>query len=305
MGVFDGVHLGHRSLLERAAAAAREASAPLWVLTFWPHPDVVLGRRDGSRGYLLTTLDDKAGLLGSAGVERLLVMRFTREAASSSPEEFVSELISGLEPRAVVVGFNFTFGRDGRGGPAALGHLGRAGGVEVMVHPAVRIGEEVVSSSAVRAALAAGDMKRAGLLLGRPYSLSGTVERGAGRGAGLGFPTANVGLLGETVTPAPGVYICSVLRGEVGAGLPAAGAEPAVANLGTCPTFSEGEGGGNAGLVPRLEAHILEGEPPTYGDRVRVFFHRRLRAEMKFEGPERLAAQIALDREREIGRAHV
>ncbi len=291
MGVFDGLHLGHLSLLERAGQAARERGAPLWVLTFWPHPDVVLGRREDARGFLLTPLADKVELLRQAGADRVLVLEFTREAAAVPAEEFFSRIRAAVAPRALAVGFNFGFGRGGEGNPALLGALGRRTGVETLVHPAVRLGREVVSSSAIRAALGRGDVERAGLLLGRPYSLAGRVERGAGRGRSLGFPTANVAFPAEAVRPAAGVYVASVLP-DAGAVLRPGGAAPAVANLGSRPTFS---GSGEPAELA-LEVHTLAGEPPTYGDEVRVFFLKRLREERAFPGPGALAERIARDR---------
>lgn len=296
MGVFDGVHLGHQSLLKEAAVLGEQARAPLWVLTFWPHPDLVVGRWRREDGYLLTSLEDRMELLQQAGAERVIVLRFTPETASCSPESFASDLVSRLQPCAVAMGFNFTFGRGGQGGPATLQRLGREAGFRVIVHPAACLGGEVVSSSAVRAALGSGDVERASALLGRPYSLRGAVERGAGRGRELGFPTANVMLPQETVKPAPGVYVSSVLTGEATSALPASSGLPAVANLGMCPTFCGKDGGDGRLAEPRLEVHVMQGCPPTYGDVVRVFFHRRLRPEKKFGGPEALSNQIAVDR---------
>lgn len=312
IGVFDGVHLGHRSLLEAGLGEARRLRAPFRVLTFWPHPEAVLGRRNGGagvaaelgsaacalrgQGFLLSTLEEKAELLRLSGAEAIVALRFTKEAAAVAPEEFVERtLVGGLRPRIVVVGFNFSFGAQGRGKAALLADLGRKAGFTVIVHPAVRLGGEVISSSAVRRALARGDVRRAGLLLGRPYSLAGKVEKGAGRGKTLGFPTANVGFPADLACPSPGVYICRVAPGDEVLLRPPFGA-PAVANIGVCPTFAGPNGPATAALS--LEAHVLDGRVPTYGDTVRVFFLERLRPESKFAGPEELAAQIALDKSR-------
>jgi len=314
MGVFDGVHLGHRSLLERAFAEARGRRAPLWVLTFWPHPDTVVGPRS-TAGYLVTTLEDKVSLLRGMGAERVVGLRFTRQAADVPPEEFFHKtLLARLAPQVLVVGFNFSFGRGGRGDPVLLGKLARPAGVEVIVHPAVRVAGETVSSSAVRRALAAGDVEQAGLLLGRPHSLAGPVERGAGRGRTLGFPTANVDYPADAAVPAPGVYVVSVRRGLNP--IPTLSkAEPGVANIGTRPTFNpqprpagaRGRVGGDSarGEVDRggvrLETHLLAADsPPAYGDLVRVFFLKRLRREKRFSGPGELVRQIQKDRLRAL-----
>lgn len=293
IGVFDGVHLGHRSLLQTAADQARHRRASFWALTFWPHPEAVLWPERPGR-LLLSTLQEKVLLLRQAGASRVLVLTFDRAAAAVSPRDFVSTaLTGGIRPQAVVVGFNFSFGRGGKGTPSLLQELCRADGIDVWVHPAVRLDGEAVSSTAVRAALVAGNVERAGLLLGRPFSLAGRVETGAGRGRRLGFPTANVALPGELACPAPGVYVCSVASSaEAALNPPVSQALPAVANIGVCPTFTA-----STGSPPlRLEAHVLAGAPPTYGDEVRVLFHQRLRPEMRFAGPTELAAQIAADR---------
>lgn len=306
MGVFDGVHLGHQSLLGAALELARSRGAPLWALTFWPHPAEVLAGPEGGHRSYLSSLEEKVRLLGMCGVELVLVLQFDRKVAAVEARDFVRRcLADGLRPTAVAVGFNFTFGRGGVGTPMLLRELGREFGFEVMVHPAVRVRGEVVSSSAVRACLERGDVERAGILLGRPYSLVGPVERGAGRGRRLGFPTANVALPMDRARPGPGVYVCSVTSHPDAAATmtppvrstdrPGEGVEvlPAVADLGTCPTFATEA----RQLGPRLEVHVLRGEAPSYGDRLRVFFHRRLREERRFDGPDSLRAQVARDRE--------
>jgi len=292
VGVFDGVHIGHRSLLEAGSREALEHGAPLWVLTFWPHPEVVLGRTKGEH-FLLTTLPEKVSLLRQAGASRVLALAFDRDVAAASPEEFVDRVLAErIQPHTVTVGYNFSFGRSGAGTPSLLRELCRRRGIRVIVHPAVRLGGEVVSSTAVRNALGAGDVERAGLFLGRPYSLAGRIEPGAGRGRRLGFPTANVALSPELVHPAPGVYVCSVGVGSEAALDPSPGRTlPAVANLGSAPTFVSA-----TGSALKLEVHCLTGKAPDYGEQARVYFHARLRPEKKFAGPAELAAQISADR---------
>ncbi len=297
IGVFDGVHVGHRSLLRTGEDEARRRAAPFWALTFWPHPEAVLGPAPAG-GTLLSTLQEKVDLLKQAGVSRVLVLSFDRATATVGPGDFVAKaLASGIRPQTVVVGFNFSFGRGGRGTPSLLQELCRASGIDVWIHSAVRLDGEVVSSTAVRAALAAGNVERAGLLLGRPFSLAGRVERGAGRGHRIGFPTANVAVPDALACPSAGVYVCSITS-SIGAALnPLLDRTlPAVANIGVCPTFAAGASGAATSAAPRLEAHVLAGTPPTYGDEVRVFFHQRLRPEIRFAGPAELAAQIGVDR---------
>lgn len=293
IGVFDGVHVGHQSLLRNALQMAGGLGAPLWVLTFWPHPeDLLAGAGKDGRSYL-ATLEDKVRLLKSAGADEIVVLHFTRRTADIAPEDFVKgTLARRLAPRAVVVGFNFTFGRRGRGTPGLLRDLGTAVGIEVVVHPAVKLDGEVVSSSSVRASVQRGDLQRAGLLLGRPYSLAGPVERGAGRGRGLGFPTLNVAVPDRVIYPAGGVYACAFHDSADAVLALAPGSwRPAVANVGTAPTFTASD----PDAPVKVEVHMLSGEPPSRGDPVRVSFMRRLRPETRFSGPEELRSQIARD----------
>jgi riboflavin kinase/FMN adenylyltransferase len=297
LGVFDGVHLGHRSLLGAGLDMARRDGRSLWALTFWPHPEQVLRPTQAPRGFLLSTLEEKIRLLSLAGAAKVLIVRFSREAADLQADEFVRRtLVDGLSASGIIVGFNFTFGRGGRGNPPLLRRLGRNVGLKVAVHPAVRLGADVVSSSSVRESLARGDVERAGLLLGRTFSLSGPIVAGEGRGRTLGFPTANVAFPTDLAVPAAGVYVCSVAKeapASLGPSLQVA--LPAVANIGFRPTFS----GATVGTsFPALEVHVLSGVVPGYGTGIRVYFHAQLRAERRFAGAADLAVQIGRDRDR-------
>jgi riboflavin kinase/FMN adenylyltransferase len=278
IGNFDGVHRGHQALVAACVEGARARGGTAAVLTLHPHPTRLLdpARAPGA----LTTLAQKEEILGTLGVDHLVVLPFTREVARRSAREFVrSVLAGGLAARQVIVGEGFRFGWRREGDAAALERLGAELGFEAVVVPPVLYEGAVVSSSRVREALAAGDAAGAEALLGRAYFVDGRVVHGDGRGRLLGIPTANVESENE-ILPRSGVYAgrCRVGSGEW---------HPAVVNLGSRPTF----GGG----ATTLEAHLIDFEGDLYGARVRLGFLDRLRDERRFDGPEALVAQIRDD----------
>jgi riboflavin kinase/FMN adenylyltransferase len=278
LGNFDGVHRGHALLAERTVSEARALGGPAVVLTFDPHPARVLHPERAPA--TLVTVEQKAELLAALGIDRLAVLPFTRETAALGPEEFARDVLAGcLGATEVVVGANFRFGRGRGGDTAALTALGGALGFRVAsVEPVLHEGAPI-SSTRVRAALAAGDVEEAARMLGRPFFVDGTVVEGDRRGRTIGFPTANLDPRNETL-PAAGVYACLLSVG----GEPA---RPAVANQGSRPTF----GGG----APRLEVHVLDFDRDLYGATVRVAFVSRLRDERRFASPQELVAQIEDD----------
>ncbi len=277
IGNFDGVHLGHRALLERVSRKARELGTGSCVLTFEPHPrEFFLGSAAPPR---LSRLRDKLEAMALSGVGRVHVARFNAGLAALSPERFVREiLVEGLQARWLAVGRDFRFGQGRAGDFAALQAAGREYGFEVEALADVMVDGERVSSSAVRAALAAGDFARAERLLGRRYAISGKAVHGAGLGRELGFPTANIPL--RRSPPLAGIY---VVREKTHG--------PAVASLGWRPTVNP---------VPRplLEVHLLRGSPRLYGERLRVEFLAKLRDEEKFADLDQLKGAIARDVER-------
>lgn len=277
LGVFDGIHLGHRAILETAVAEARRASLTAVACTFDPHPMEVL--QPGRAQALLSSLDERLDLIAATGVQATVVLRFTPELAAMEPDAFVRDvLVERLRARQVVVGFNHTFGRGARGDARLLGALGeRLGFTTHMVEPLVVDGVPV-SSSAIREALKTGSVERASRYLGRPYSVVGPVVEGAGRGRTLGFPTANVRPERQVLVP-PGVYACQASDGSE--------AYPAVVNIGVRPTFDEHE------LV--IEAYLLDFAGSLYGRRLRLGFVAHIREERKFPGVEALREQIARD----------
>ena len=278
LGNFDGVHLGHARLAEETVREARAVGGLAVVLAFDPHPARVL-HPERAPATLVTT-EQKAELLAGLGVDRLAVLPFTREVAALDADAFAHDVLSKcLRAAAVVVGTNFRFGRGRSGDPAALARLGATLGFRVRsIDPVLHDGQPI-SSTRIRAALAAGDVAEAERMLGRRFFVDGTVVAGDGRGRTIGFPTANLEPVNETL-PAAGVYAC-LLATEGGP------ARPAVANLGQRPTFGPG--------ARRLEVHVLDFSGDLYGARARVGFVARLRDEKRFGGPEELAAQIADD----------
>jgi riboflavin kinase/FMN adenylyltransferase len=229
LGFFDGVHLGHRLLISDLVNASRASGLVATCLTLDPHPCAILGEgRDEPK--LLTSLDEKLGMLESLGIELCVVAPFTREFSLLTPREFASSVLKdALGARIVAVGYNYTFGRGATGTSEELVRLGSALGFEVRVRSPVIVDGEPVSSSAIRGALAAGEARRAARMLGRPYSLSGVVAKGDGRGRSLGIPTANIRIPQGRLLPADGVY--------AGTAAIEGGRYPAVTNVGLRPTY--------------------------------------------------------------------
>ncbi|MGP8252148.1 MAG: bifunctional riboflavin kinase/FAD synthetase [Terracidiphilus sp.] len=294
IGNFDGVHLGHREILSAVVADARARNALAVAVTFEPHPEQFL--RPDRAPQLITPLDERLRLLAETGVDAVVVLRFDAALAGLTPREFVEKILfAALNTKSIHEGENFRFGRGAAAGVEELAAFGREFGFEVKAHQAVHVRGLEVSSSAIRALVAAGDMRRARWMLGRPFAVLSTQARGRGVGSRLLVPTVNLaeynGLL-----PANGVY---VTRLRV-----AGRAFEAVTNVGNRPTF-EGVGFG-------VETHILDFEPvelhPTGEDLsvgapvqereeapLELEFLLRLRGERKFPSPEALKAQIMKD----------
>lgn len=291
IGNFDGVHRGHRALLERAHAQAAEL--PLVVVTFWPHPQSVV--RPGTEPPLLTDLPDRIALLRAAGVDDVRVVPFTHDLMSLSPEEFVDRVLLPLHPRVVCVGENFTFGRRAAGTVETLRELGARTelgerGFRVEVIDLVQVGESTTCSSLVRDSLASGDVAAAAEHLGRPFRYSGIVMMGHQRGRELGFPTANLPVMKGHAAPGDGVYAGWLTIDGEGEPMPAA------ISVGTNPTFED---------VPDVvvEAYVLDRDDlDLYGRRVHVDFIERLRGNVRFDGLEPLILQMDADvaRTREV-----
>ena len=279
IGNFDGVHLGHRALLDELKAKARALALPATVLTFEPHPRELFAPDQAPAR--LASMRDKLELLAECGVDRVHVCRFDRKLASLTAEQFIEQiLVRGLSVRHLIIGDDFRFGK-ARGGDFVM--LQKAGNdhrfvVEAM--PTVDFGGLRVSSSAVRDALAAGDIERAERLLGRPFVIAGRVMDGKKIGRTIGFPTANIQVRRKRL-PLSGVFAVTVSGVD-------ARPLPGAANIGVRPTVAEG-------LKPVLEVHLLDFDRDIYGCHVDVNFMHKLRSEAKFESLDALKAQIARD----------
>jgi riboflavin kinase/FMN adenylyltransferase len=279
IGNFDGVHLGHRALIARARELAAPRDALTVVLTFDPHPAALLAPARAPR--MLTSIARRIELLADAGVDAVVVEPFTRELAGIAPSAFVGDIVvSGLRARAVVVGYNFSYGQGRAGTVDTLRAHGAGAGLEVAIVPAVTVDGEVAASTKIRGHLHAGELARAERMLGRRWDVDGTVVHGAGRGRAIGVPTANIAPEIDLAI-APGIY-------AVALAVDGGPAMPAVASLGTNPTFVA-----DGGLV--LEVHVLDWSGDLYDRRVRTTFVARLRDERKFDSVDALLVQIRRD----------
>jgi riboflavin kinase / FMN adenylyltransferase len=284
IGMYDGVHLGHRAVIRATQEAGHRHRVPMAVVTFDPHPARIL--RPASAPRLLTTLDQKLELLAECGVDATVVVPFDEVRAAETPAEFVEEvLVGGLRVRAVVVGQDFHFGKDRTGNVGVLAELGEefgfeVGGVPLLPRPDGTV--ESVSSTSIRRALATSDIGTATRLLGRYHEVRGRVAAGDQRGRTIGFPTANVEVSNELAMPADAVYAGWYLR-------PDGSRHGAAINLGRRPTFYE-EAGSSL-----LEAHLLDFAGDLYGEPARVQFVAKLRGETRFDGIEALTAQLQRD----------
>jgi riboflavin kinase / FMN adenylyltransferase len=277
LGVFDGVHLGHRAILETAVRRAHERGLAALACTFDPHPLEIL--QPERAPIPVTTLPERLELIAATGIETTVVLPFTAELARIEPESFVKDILVGrLRAREIVVGFNHRFGHRARGDTGLLERLGDSLGFGVRVVPPLTVDGRPVSSTAVRAALQRGDLAATGALLGRAYDVRGTVVHGDGRGRTLGFPTANVQVDRPLLLPL-GVYAC---RAEI-----AGEAHGAVVNVGMRPTFGA--------TAPTVEAHLLDFAGDIYRERIRLTFVDRIREERKFPSVEALVDQIRDD----------
>ena len=280
IGNFDGVHLGHRAVIEEGRRMARTLGAPLAVLTFEPHPRQVLSRPE--EPFRLTPFRVKARHLAALGIDILYVARFDRVFAAQEPASFVSNVVgSGIGARHVVVGHDFAFGRKRAGTVALLSDVGPAFGIGVSRVEAAGAGEEIHSASRARRLLAAGEVAALPPVLGRYWEIDGRVIAGDRRGRTIGFPTANLRCAG-ILHPVRGVYALWARPGDDGERW-----LPAVANLGRRPTFDKTE--------DLLEVHIFDYSGDLYDRRLCAAFVERVRPERRFDGIESLKAQIARD----------
>jgi riboflavin kinase/FMN adenylyltransferase len=278
VGAFDGVHLGHRALLDRVSARARAENLVPCAISFEPIPREFFAR--GAPVPRLASVREKIERIGDAGIERLLLLRFNAALAAMEAEDFVARvLLARCGVREIWVGADFRFGHDRRGDVAMLERLGRQHGFSARTLPDIEVGGERVSSSAIRTHLSTGEFEAAARLLGRPFSIGGHVVHGQQLGRKLGYPTANI-RLGRRVSPVGGIFAVRVHGVD---------AQPraAVASLGIRPTVD--------GTEPLLEAHLFDFEGDLYGRRLDVEFVAKLRDEKKFADLEAMVRQIDSD----------
>lgn len=277
LGAFDGIHLAHANILATAVERARALGITAVACTFDPNPAVVLHPERASAP--IAPLEENLARMAGQGLDAALVIPFTLEFSRMEAEDFVAEVLGKtLGAREVVIGFNHTFGRGARGTAALLAEWGPRHGFTANVLPPMQVQGQTVSSSAIRDALRDGDVERARAFLGRPYSVSGTVLRGAGRGRSLGFPTANL-RPDRPLLLAPGVYAARAVWDGV--------VREAVVNVGYRPTFGENE--------YWVEAYVFDFAGDLYDRVLTLEFLHRIRPEMKFSGVDALKKQIAAD----------
>jgi riboflavin kinase/FMN adenylyltransferase len=280
VGTFDGVHLGHRDVLRRLATKARALGLESVLVTFDPHPLEVIN--PPAAPPLLTVGDEKSEALATCDVDHVVVLPFTPELATYSAERFVDEVLIGrVRMRELMIGHDHGFGRDRLGNADLLRALAAVRGFGLDIIEAVG-GDELhpYSSTAIRRAVAGGDLRRAARALGREYSIAGMVERGSGRGRSLGYRTINLAPISpRKLLPPGGVYAVRVQTPS--------GTFGAMMNLGPRPTFGD--------PTAQLEAHLFDADIDLYGARVRVELLRRLRETRRFDSASALAAQLARD----------
>jgi riboflavin kinase/FMN adenylyltransferase len=279
IGSFDGVHLGHRQIIQSLVEGAEDAGVPSVVVTFFPHPQFIL--RGESRPYYLTLPDKRAQLLAELGVDYVFTYPFNEEISRLSARDFISSLYGNFHFQELLIGYDFALGKDREGNSDLLNKIGKELGYNVQVIAPYQIAGELVSSSRIRKLIREGDVRSANEMLGREFSISGQVIKGDNRGKSLGFATCNLDVHQEVVDIKGGVYAS---RGLVGGKL-----WPAVTNIGFRPTFGEDLS------KSRIEAHLLDFSNDLYGQDVELFFVDRLRDEMKFSEVDDLVTQIQKD----------
>ncbi len=280
LGFFDGIHLGHQRVIRTAKKIADERGCKSAVITFHPHPSVVLGKKEAHVEYI-TPLCIKGKVIADLGIDMLYVVKFDESFAGLLPQQFVDEYIIGLNVKHVVAGFDYSYGRLGKGTMETLPFHARGEFTQTVIEK-VEFQEEKVSSTALRKLIRNGEMEQIPSILGRAYTVEGMVVHGDKRGRQIGFPTANVALSEEYLLPPVGVYAVRLkVHDEWYDG---------VCNIGYKPTFKEDE------RQLSIEVHLFHFNEDIYDQIVAVEWHMRIREEKKFNGIEELVAQIAKDK---------
>jgi riboflavin kinase/FMN adenylyltransferase len=291
IGIFDGVHRGHQQILRSLVAGAHQAGAPAVVLTFSPHPAVVLGGKKDFR--YITSPVERLALLESLGVDVVITQTFDRAFADQTAEEFMCRVAQSLGLRCLIIGYDTALGRGREGDAARLTSIGKELGYTVKVIAPLSDETGVISSTRIRASIVAGDVSAAAKALGRFYSVSGQVVHGDGRGHRINVPTANLSVPPDKIIPAYGIYACWAWleNASLEGGKPREGSKkyPAAVNVGVRPTFTPDL------PAPAIEAHLLDFNSDIYGQRIKLEFVEYLRPEEKFASVESLVEQIRLD----------
>jgi len=290
IGVFDGVHRGHQLLISKAVSTARELGVPCVVMTFDPHPVTIFAPERAPRA--LMSLDERARHIAELGVDALLVIDFRDELAGLTPAEYMDDvLVSTLGAKHVLVGENFTFGRDAAGTATDMAQLGERAGVDVTIVKLLGEGEVRICSTAIRDHLSGGDVALATDFMGRPFSVIAPIERGAGRGGKeLGYPTANQYASDTSAVPADGVYagwLTIIDDGEIDGDMQPGVRYPAAISVGTNPTFGDAR--------RSVESFVLDRDADLYGRMARVEFVGKVRDMVKFNSVDELLDNMARD----------
>jgi riboflavin kinase / FMN adenylyltransferase len=279
IGSFDGVHLGHQHILRNLTANANNNNALAVVVTFYPHPMVVL--RGPRESFYLSTINEKAKLLGETGVDYVMTHPFDQEISKYSAETFVKKLKDHLNMEQLWIGYDFSLGHNREGNFKKLTELGKKFNYKVVENYPITDNEEIISSTLIRKYLGKGNIARVEKLLGRTYTLKGKVVLGDQRGRTIGVPTANISIPDEIAVPKAGVYACiASINGK---------SYQSVTNIGVRPTFEKDP------VPPRVEVHLLDFKGDIYGETLQISLIEFLRPEIKFDGIESLVSQINKD----------
>jgi len=281
IGTFDGVHVGHRKIIAGIKELAESTGGETVLLTFFPHPRMILHPEDESLK-LINTINEKAGLLEELGIQHLIITPFSRDFSNQTAEEYIRDvLVNKIGTKKIVIGYDHRFGKDRRGGLQDLQRLGPVYGFEVVEIPEQDINEVAISSTRVRSALLEGDIKLANAFLGYPFFITGTVIRGDQIGRQIGYPTANI-VIEERykLIPCDGIFAAKVTVDDA--------VYNGMAYVGSRPTVN--------GLTRNIEVNIFDFDKEIYNSQVRMEFHDFIRGDMKFESLEELKERIALDK---------
>jgi len=282
IGTFDGVHLGHRKIISRIKELAEECNGETVILTFFPHPRMIIHPEDESLK-LINTIHEKAGLLEELGIDHLIITPFSRDFSNQTAEDYIRDvLVNTIGTKKIVIGYDHRFGKDRLGGLSDLLKWAPVYGYEVIEIPEQDINDVAVSSTRIRKALLAGNIQLANTFLGYPFFISGKVGRGDKIGRQIGYPTANI-VIEETykLIPCDGIYSAMVtVKGQTHKGM---------AYIGTRPTIN--------GITRNIEVNIFDFNTEVYGEDIRMEFYHFVRGDIKFTGLDELIVQLAKDKE--------